>query len=117
MQTELPTWVIWAVGISSIIQIFSGLVITGFIVFVLIRVKGNIFGIFQNLEDTTKNVEKISTDAANTTHNVTGAVNRVSNLVGSAASKVESPLIRAVGLASGVVAASRSMRGKKNRSR
>jgi hypothetical protein len=113
MQPPLPTWVIWAIGISSIIQIFSGILITGFILFVLLRVKGNIFGIFQNMEDTSNNVSKISKDAAATTHNVTGAVNRVSNLVGSAANRVESPIIRAVGLASGIVAASRSMRGKK----
>jgi len=116
MQTEIPTWVIWAVGLSSAIQVISGVfvvIIAAILAYVLLQIKGDLAEIVKNLNATTKNVEKISTDAADTTHNVTGAVNRVSNLVGSAASKVESPLIRAVGLASGVVAASRSMRGKK----
>ncbi len=116
MQTEIPTWVIWAVGLSSAIQVISGVfvvVIAAILAYVLLQIKGDLAEIVKNLNATTKNVEKISTDAADTTHNVTGAVNRVSNLVGSAASRVESPLIRAVGLASGVVAASRSMRGKK----
>jgi hypothetical protein len=116
MQNEIPTWVIWAVGLSSAIQVISGIfvvIITAILAFVFLQIRGDMAEIVKNLNATSKNVEKISTDAADTTHNVTGAVNRVSNLVGSAANRMESPVIRAVGLASGLVAASRSMRGKK----
>ena len=61
----------------------------------------------------TKNVKTISDDAAATTHNVTGAVNKVSHVVGSVATKLESPAIRAVGTVSGILAGARALRGNK----
>lgn len=62
----------------------------------------------------TKNVKTISDDAATTTHNVTGAVNKVSNVVGSVAGKLESPAIKAVGTITGIVAGARALRGNKH---
>ena len=62
----------------------------------------------------TKNVKTISDDAAATTHNVTGAVNKVSHVVGSVATKLESPAIKAVGAVSGILAGARALRGHKS---
>ena len=119
-MNEIPNWVIIAVGIANIIQIFSALtlILLGVVgIAILLSIKNIVTqnlakDIMPSVTNITRNVEKISEDAANTTHNVTGAVNRVSNLVGTASSKLESPVIRAVGLASGVLAAGRSIRGK-----
>jgi uncharacterized protein YoxC len=61
----------------------------------------------------TRNVKQISDDAASTTHNVTGTVNRVSNVVGSVAGKLESPAIRAVGTITGIMAGMRAISGGK----
>lgn len=61
----------------------------------------------------TKNVKQISDDAASTAHNVTGTVNRVSNVVGSVAGKLESPAIRAVGTITGIMAGMRAFSGSK----
>ena len=116
---EIPTWVLYAVGIANAIQIFSALAMIALGVVgvgILLQIKGIIAedlrkDILPSVSGTLKNVEKISTDAADTTHNVTATANRVSNLVGSAVNRLESPVVKAVGLASGVLAAGRSMRG------
>lgn len=63
----------------------------------------------------TKNVKTISDDAAATTHNVTGTVNRVSNVVGSVAGKLESPAIKAVGTITGIIAGARALSGNKHK--
>ncbi|RYX84580.1 hypothetical protein EON83_09530 [bacterium] len=115
---NIPSWVVIAVGIANIIQIFAALVtiLLGLIVvFILLQIKNQLTqDIVPTVAKTLRNVEKMSDDAAATTHNVTGAVNRVSNLVGAASTRLESPLIRAVGLASGLLAAGRAVRtGKK----
>jgi uncharacterized protein YoxC len=61
----------------------------------------------------TRNVKQISDDAASTAHNVTGTVNRVSNVVGSVAGKLESPAIKAVGTITGIMAGMRALSGGK----
>ena len=63
----------------------------------------------------TKNVKTISDDAAATTHNVTGAVNKVSHVVGSVAGKLESPAIKAVGTITGIMAGARALGGNRNK--
>lgn len=118
---EIPPWVLYAVGIANAIQIFSALAMIALGVVgvgILLQIKGMVSeelrkDILPSVSGTLKNVEKISADAADTTHNVTAAANRVSNLVGSAANRLESPVVKAVGLASGVLAAGRSLRGGK----
>lgn len=122
-ESQIPSWVVIAVGLANAFQIFSAIaivVIAIFAVRILISLVATMEEIRSMVETevrkdilpsvttTMKNVERMSTDAADTTHNVTGAVNRVSNLVGSAATRMESPVIRAVGLASGLLAASRA---------
>ena len=59
----------------------------------------------------TRNVKQISDDAASTAHNVTGTVNRVSNVVGSVAGKLESPAIKAVGAIPGIMAGMKALGG------
>jgi predicted hydrolase (HD superfamily) len=114
---NIPSWVVIAVGIANIIQIFAALVtiLLGLIVVgILLQIKNQLTqDIVPTVAATLRNVEKMSTDAAATTHNVTGAMNRVSNLVGAASSRLESPIIRAVGLASGLLAAGKAVRGGK----
>lgn len=118
---EIPTWVVYMVGIANFFQIFSALALIALGVVgvgILLQIKGMVSEelrkeILPSVAGTLKNVEKISTDAAETTHNVTATANRVSNLLGSAVNRMESPLIKFVGLASGVVAAGRSVRGQK----
>src|SRR4051812_26180394 len=102
---NIPTWVVYAVGIANAIQIISALVMIGLGVVgigILLQIKGMVSeelrkDILPSVAGTMKNVEKISSDAADTTHNVTATVNRVSNLVGSVSNRLESPLIKAVG--------------------
>jgi len=62
----------------------------------------------------TKNVKTISDDAAATTHNVTGAVNKVTHVVCSVAGKLESPAIKAVGTLTGIMAGARALKGNKH---
>lgn len=116
MEQEIPGWVLIGHGIASWLQVITGVlavVILAIIAFILLQVKGDLAGIIKNIHKITEDGTKMSKDAADTTHNVTGAVNRVSNLVGTAATRLESPVIRAVGVASGLFAAGRSMRGAK----
>lgn len=136
MQTEIPGWVLTGVGLAGWVQIFSGiaLAICGAIVAVI---AWNMLGTLKEIRsmvenevrkdllpsvtNTMKNVEKISADAAETTHNVTGTVNKVSNVVSAATTKLESPIIKVVGIVSGIAAASRGAKkagggeGKKKR--
>ena len=123
---EFPSWVVIGIGLASYFIIATALVL---IVLGLIGIK-----ILQAIESTVitmddvvnkelrrellptitataKNVERMSDDAADTTHNVTAAANRVANLVGSAANRIESPLIKAVGIGSGLLAAGRAIKG------
>jgi predicted PurR-regulated permease PerM len=122
---QVPAWIVYVVGISNLVLCVGILVIAVVlalmakqIISILTEIQKMVTedvrkDLMPSITGTLKNVEKISTDAADTTHNVTAAANRVSNLVGSAANRLESPVIKAVGLASGVLAASRSIRGQK----
>jgi uncharacterized protein YoxC len=71
--------------------------------------------IMPNVTAITKNIKTISDDAAETTHNVTGTVNRVSNVVSGVTGRLESPAIRAVGVLSGVMAGARALKGGKQK--
>ena len=114
-----PGWVVTSIGIASVFLIFACIAIVAIGVVsvgILLSIKDMITQdlrkeIMPSLSGTMKNVERISTDAADTTHNVTAAANRVANLVGSAANRIESPLIKAVGIGSGLLAAGRAIKG------
>lgn len=128
LQTqEIPGWVLTAVGLSSVMHVVTSmllLVIALIMVFILLKMYKMLSElkatterelkekIIPTVNDTLKNVKSMSDDAAATTHNVTGAVNRVTNLVGSAATRLESPVIRAVGMATGLLAGVRAVKKK-----
>lgn len=120
---QVPAWIVYTVGISNVV-LALGMLLVGIVLALLCKqILALLIEVQKMLQEdvrrdlmpsvsgTLKNVEKISKDAADTTHNVTGAVNRVSNLVGAASNKLESPIIRAVGMASGLLAASRAVKG------
>ncbi len=123
---EFPSWVVTSIGIASIFLIFACIAIVAIgavSIAILLSIKSQIFtiedivnkelrrDILPSVTGTMKNVERMSNDAADTTHNVTSAANRVANLVGSAANRIESPLIKAVGIGSGLLAAGRAIKG------
>ncbi len=123
---EFPSWVVTSIGIASIFLILACIAIVAIGVVsiaILLSIKSQIFtiedivnkelrkDILPSVTSTMKNVERMSNDAADTTHNVTSAANRVANLVGSAANRIESPLIKAVGIGSGLLAAGRAIKG------
>jgi hypothetical protein len=117
-MNNIASWFIYLVGASIIFACLATIALGVVGVGILLVVKNLLTSevrkdLLPSIAGTLRNVEKMSTDAAATTHNVTGALNRVSNLVGSAANRLESPIIRVVGLASGLMAASRSVRGGK----
>lgn len=121
-----PSWVAFAIGVASYFIIATAivLIVLGLIgVKILLAIKDTVLtmddvvnkelrrDLLPTLTATAKNVERMSDDAADTTHNVTAAANRVANLVGSAANRIESPLIKAVGIGSGLLAAGRAIKG------
>ena len=121
-----PGWVVTSIGIASIFLILACIAIVAIGVVsvgILVSIKSQIFtledivnkelrrDLLPSVTATMKNVERMSDDAADTTHNVTSAANRVANLVGSAANRIESPLIKAVGIGSGLLAAGRAIKG------
>lgn len=113
---NIASWFIYLVGASIIFACLSTIALGVVGVGILLVLKNLLTSevrkdLLPSIAGTLRNVEKMSTDAAATTHNVTGALNRVSNLVGSAANRLESPIIRMVGVASGVLAAGRAVRG------
>lgn len=123
---EFPSWVVTSIGVASIFLVLACIAIVAIGVVsiaILLSIKSQIFTLedivnkelrrelLPTLTATAKNVERMSDDAADTTHNVTAAANRVANLVGSAANRIESPLIKAVGIGSGLLAAGRAIKG------
>ena len=127
-MNNVPSWVVDLVGVANFFEIFSALAIVAIgVVAVLILKQGleilkEVQSIVENevrkdilpsVAGTLQNVKTMSDDAAATTHNVTVAANRVSNIVGTAATKMESPLIKAVGIASGLIAGARAVRGSR----
>ena len=71
--------------------------------------------LLSNVDGTLRNVKHISDDAAGTAHTVTATVNRVANVIGSVATRMESPLIKSVGLIAGIAAGLRTLTGGRDR--
>jgi hypothetical protein len=122
-----PTWVLWLGYFGLFLFGLAAIIIAA----VVVKLAGQVGQTLQemhsiiekdvhrdimpNVTAITKNIKTISDDAAETTHNVTGAANRVSHIVGSVAGRLESPAIRAVGVLSGVLAGARALRGGKQK--
>jgi len=124
---NVPGWVVTLVGVANFFEIFSALAMVAIAVAavlvlkqvleILLEIKSIVEtevrkDILPSVADTLKNVKTMSDDAAATTHNVTVAANRVSNIVGAAATKMELPLIKFIGVASGLIAGARAVRGR-----
>src|SRR5687767_9752196 len=119
---NIPSWIIYAVGLAQIVFALALAAIATVLVMlikqlmlILTDVKKMTEDVNRNLmpsvDGTLKNVKTMSDDAAVTVHSVTGTANRVSHVVGSVAGKLESPLVKGVGVASGLIAGARSLRG------
>ena len=117
--------VILIIGIGQVVSALALIAIAAVLVMLVNQIKA-ILADVQNMvqEDvrkelmphvagTLRNVKTISDDAARTTHNVTGTVDSVTNVVKGVTDRLESPLIRAVGLASGLFAGIKALRGNK----
>jgi subtilase family serine protease len=123
--TEIPSWVLIAVGVASIVQIVVLLIVGGVLALVasnLIATMSEVKDIVQNdvhkeimpqVTAITKNVKVISDDAATTTHHVTGTVNHISHVVNSVTQKLESPMVKSVGVLTGVMAGAKALSGGK----
>jgi len=117
-MNDVAPWFIYLTGLaiifSSLATMALGIVGVGILLVLKKLLTDEVRkDLLPSIAGTLRNVEKMSVDAAATTHNVTGAVNRVSNLVGAASTRLESPIIRVVGIASGILAAGRAVRGGK----
>jgi xanthosine utilization system XapX-like protein len=125
-QVTLVAFPMWTVYVVIALHVALVLLI-GVVVFkgygILQHVDETIQGIDGTIQDarkevmppvvaTLKNVKTMSDDAARTTHNVTNAADRVSNVVSSVAARVESPAVKAAGLLSGIIAGARAAKGK-----
>lgn len=127
-----PDWVMTCVGLASLIQIFSGLALI-VIAVVLVMLLGQIRSLLDDVskmtdevsrhmpsmlnsaDSTMKNVHGISDDARATTHNVTGAIDKVAHLLGSIAGRMESPAVKLVGAVTGIAAGMRAMGGRRDK--
>lgn len=127
--TNLPILAIWIIAIAQILFAFSMLVVA----IVLIKLFGQLMetvnmvnemaddtkkhlpSMLGSVDTTLKNVKTISTDATNTVHSVTGTVNRVSHVVGSVAGRMESPVVKAAGMLTGVAAGVKALRGNEKK--
>jgi uncharacterized protein YoxC len=120
-----PEWIMW-LGCIGMFLFGLGTMVIAIAVFMLRNQVSSLLGdakqmteettrqlpsMLTSVNGTLKNVKSMSDDAETTVHNVTGTVNRVSHVVGSVAGRMESPVIRAVGALTGVMAGMKALRG------
>ncbi len=125
--TNLPVWTFWVIALSQVVFALAMAAIAFAAISVLRQVKELLKDVGKmtdevnkkmpsmmgNVDATVGNVKSMSDDARQTTSNVTGAVDRVSHLASSVVARVESPLVKSIGVLSGVVAGARALRGRK----
>lgn len=125
--TNLPIWTFWVIAIAQIIFALS----TAAIAFAAIMLFGQMKQLLQDtgktldevnkkmpsmmgsVDATLGNVKGISDDARHTAKQVTGAVNKVADVTHGVATRLESPLVKSVGIVSGLLAGARALRGGK----
>jgi hypothetical protein len=120
-----PMWPLWIIAASQIVFALAMIILAGVLLAMMkqmIAILGEMRSIVENdvhkdimpqVTAITKNVKTMSDDAAQATHHVTSAVNHVSHVVDSVTQKLESPVIKTVGVLSGVVAGARALSGDK----
>lgn len=118
--TNIPVAAFWIIAIAQILFAIATLAIAVVLIMMIGQIKAILNDVSErtpsmltSVDGTLKNVKLMSDDARGTTHNVTGAVNRVSHVVSSVAGRMESPIIKGVGVLTGVVAGARALRGGK----
>ena len=125
--SNFPTWTMYLIALSQLVFALS----VAAIAVVAWMLKGSIENILSevhkmtdevnkkmpsmmnNVDATVGNVKGMSDDARTTTGHVTSAVDRVSHLAHNVAERLESPLVKSVGILSGVLAGARALRGSK----
>jgi hypothetical protein len=124
--TNFPVWTMWVIAISQIVFALSIAAIAFAAISLLGQVKSLLLDVgkmtdeinkkvpsmMNNVDATVGNVKGMSDDARTTTGHVTNAVSRVAHLTHMVAGRLESPLVRSVGVISGVVAGARALRGR-----
>ena len=117
---NFPAWTLWVIagsqilfGIGTFVLAIVAFLLLGQVRQMLAEVQKHMPSMMNSVDDSLKNAKVISDDAANTIHSVTGTVTKVSNVVGTVAGRMESPVIRAAGALAGVAAGLKSVRGKK----
>lgn len=127
-QMEIANWPMWPLWLIAGSQIVFALAMIILAIVLLLLMK-QMLAILQEMRSIvendvhkdimpqvtaiTKNVKTISDDAAQTSRHVTGTVNRVSHVVDAVTQKMESPVIKTVGVVSGVLAGARALSGDK----
>ena len=124
---NFPTFALWIIAIAQIAFGLATLLI-GVVAIMLLRqamallstaqqmageVNNHLPSMMNSVDESLKNAKSMSDDANSTIHSVTGTVTKVSNVVGTVAGRLESPVIRAAGALAGVAAGLRSVKGKK----
>ncbi len=122
-QQQIPGWIITIIGLGQVVSALALIAIAAVLVMLIGQIKSILVDVQKMVQEDVrkelmpsvagvlKNAKTISDDAAATTHNVTATVNRVSNIVGSVSGRLESPLIKAVGVATGLLAGAKALRG------
>lgn len=120
--SNLPVWTMWVVAIAQIIFAIATLVIA----LVLLKLVGQLVettkelnrhlpSMLNDVGGTLTNVKSMSDDAQGTVKHVTTSANHVSNVVASVVTRMESPLVKSVGMAAGVAAGAKSFFGSKKK--
>ncbi len=125
--SNFPTWTMYIIALSQIVFALATAAIAFAAIVVLGQVKELLKDVSQTMDEVNKkmpsmmnnvdatvgNVKGMSDDARTTTGHVTSAVDRVSHLAHNVAERLESPLVKSVGILSGVLAGARALRGSK----
>lgn len=125
--SNFPTLALWIVALAQVVFAVAMIAIA----FVMLKMVGQMISILQEVQSmvtedvrkeimpsvsgTLKNVKTMSDDATSAVHNVSGTVTRVSHVVNSVSGRLESPLVRTVGLVTGLAAGARAVSGRKEK--
>jgi replicative DNA helicase len=123
---NFPTTALWILAISQIVFALATAAIAIVLIVMMKALLGELKTILADVRDMerevknhlpkmVKNVDMMVNDVASTTHKGTGVANQVLNLVSAIVTRLESPLVRSVGVITGVMAGLKALRGAKER--
>lgn len=119
---NFPTTALWILAISQIVFALATAAIAIVLIILLKSLLGELKTILADVRDMereikthlpkmVKNVDMMVNDVANTTHKGSSVANQVLNLVSAIVTRLESPLVRSVGVLTGVMAGLKALRG------